>query len=1230
MSKASYRAMRRIDLGGHLSYLYETEEDHRAMLTSFLRWGLERDEKVMYVAKAHAAETILSYLRDDGVDVESCLARGQLVVLACGEACSREGAFDAERMIALLSDERERGLADGYPALRVTSEMACALGRLSGLERLTEYEARLDEFLRGSQCVLMCQYDRRHSDPAALLEMLRHHPIVAVGTEVYDNFYHIPPAELVGGDLPAVAPSRWLENLAVHNRAQEEIRQRAQTLAALHDTALDLVTRRALPELLRAIVARAVDLLGASAGGIHLYRPATDDLEFVLRYNLELDFTAPVLKRGEGLSGKVLETGRPIAVADYSQWHGRAAQYEEANLTAVVAVPIFWGDQWLGVLNLLDDAPRTFSGADITLLERFTPLAAAALEQRRLLEVERAHWRRAETLRQAGAAVTETLSLDERLERILEQLHRVVPYDSASVQLLRDGHLEIVGGRGFPQPESVIGLKFAVRGHGLNMSVIEGRKPVILPDARAAYRHFREPPHDRIRSWLGVPLIVRDEVIGMLTVDSVEAGYFSEEHARLITPFAHQAAVAIENARLYEEARQRVAELEALQRTSLKLTSSLDPSAVLDTVAESALSLVGASNCHIYLYDETRGALTFGTALWEDGSQEAAVQRPRCDGLTSTVAREGRAIVINDALHHRFYASPRARKWGLQAIAGFPLKRAERLLGVCTIAFLKPHTFTEAEIRILGLLADQAAVAIDNAHLFQETEHLRVFNEGIVQSVAEAILMEDAEGMLTFANPAAEELLGYTGEELARRHWSALVPEGERERLRGELANRPQAVMRRYETALLSKQGRLIPVIVSARPLFADGRFVGVLSAFTDITERKRLEERIRGQDRLAAVGQLAAGIAHDFNNILTSMIGFAQLVNVRADVPKSVKEDVQQIMEGGQRAADLIRQILDFSRKSLISPQPMDLCPFLQETVKFLQHTIPESIHVVLETGPEGYWVHADAAQIQRALTNLALNGRDAMPGGGELQFRLSRWVLKPGDPRPFPSMEPGEWITVSVSDTGVGIAPELLPHIYEPFFTTKTPGEGTGLGLAQVYGIVKQHGGFIDVETEVGKGTTFVIFLPPLAMPPEEAREEAVEAMGHGQGETILVVEDEAHVLGVSKAMLERLGYAVLTATTGLQALEVYGRHREEIALVLADMVMPQMGGVELFQKLRVQNPAVRLVVMTGYPLEEQSQQLLAQGIVDWIPKPLDLAGLAQVVGQALTSRHAQSSEN
>ncbi|MBN1484989.1 MAG: GAF domain-containing protein, partial [Chloroflexia bacterium] len=267
---------------------------------------------------------------------------------------------------------------------------------------------------------------------------------------------------------------------------------------------------------------------------------------------------------------------------NYNHWAGQSEKFSPASKPSCIAVPIHWAERPLGVLYLADELPRLFSSEDVTLLEQLAPLAGATLEQRRLLQQTRARWQEAETLRQAGAAVTEILSMDERLERILEQLGYVVPYDSASVQLMREDKLEIVGGRGFPEPQKIIGWQFPVPGDNPNTIVVQERRPVILRDARTAHTPFRESPHAHIRSWLGVPLIVHDRVIGLLSIDSVELNHFNQKHVRLVTPLADQIAVALENARLYDDLQQQMDEL---KRTQAQLVQSAKLAAVGELAA---------------------------------------------------------------------------------------------------------------------------------------------------------------------------------------------------------------------------------------------------------------------------------------------------------------------------------------------------------------------------------------------------------------------------------------------------------------------------------------------------------------------------------------------------------------------------------------------------------------------------------------------------------------------
>jgi len=264
-----------------------------------------------------------------------------------------------------------------------------------------------------------------------------------------------------------------------------------------------------------------------------------------------------------------------------------------------------------------------------------------------------------------------------------------------------------------------------------------------------------------------------------------------------------------------------------------------------------------------------------------------------------------------------------------------------------------------------------------------------------------------------------------------------------------------------------------------------EGTLSKVLISLVDITDRKRAEEaqqRLQQQERPAAVGQLAAGIAHDFNNLLTGIIGLAELTLITPGLPHQVRSDMKAIVQQGQRGAHLVRQVLDFSRKSISFQAPLDLIPFLREVSQLLQRTIPENIHLDLQIEPGKHVIYGDPTQIQQALTNLVVNARDAMLEGGKLSLRLGRLQIAPSEAAPLPDMPPGDWVVLTVSDTGSGIPPEVRSHLFEPFFTTKPVGQGVGLGLAQVYGIVKQHNGHIGVKTELGKGTTFTIYLPAL----------------------------------------------------------------------------------------------------------------------------------------------------
>jgi two-component system, cell cycle sensor histidine kinase and response regulator CckA len=407
---------------------------------------------------------------------------------------------------------------------------------------------------------------------------------------------------------------------------------------------------------------------------------------------------------------------------------------------------------------------------------------------------------------------------------------------------------------------------------------------------------------------------------------------------------------------------------------------------------------------------------------------------------------------------------------------------------------------------------------------------------------------------------------------------------------------------------------------LAARTIVQNDIVSGMVLVLKDVTEERKYEERMHSHARLASVGQLAAGIAHDFNNILTGIIGLADNLLTDYSLPAEEKQMVEQMLQSGLRASQLISQILDFSRKSISEITSFNLIPFFNDFLKFVRRTIPENIDISVECNHDELFVRADPSKLQQVLANLTLNASDAMPEGGSLKFTMSRMNIGDGDNSPIPEKLHGEWIVLEVADTGTGIQYEILPHIFEPFFTTKEVGKGTGLGLSQVYGIIKQHDGHIELKTEPGKGCSFKIYLPTSKPKTETASPVEQNNMPKGQSETILVVEDNETICNLVKRKLSKLNYNVITATNGLDALKIYEDRQDEIKLVITDLVMPGMGGLELSKNLMSKTPPVKIIAMTGYPLGSKRKDLTDAGIIECIQKPFSSRVLVQAISNAL----------
>jgi len=524
-------------------------------------------------------------------------------------------------------------------------------------------------------------------------------------------------------------------------------------------------------------------------------------------------------------------------------------------------------------------------------------------------------------------------------------------------------------------------------------------------------------------------------------------------------------------------------------------------------------------------------------------------------------------------------------------------------------------------------------------------ERERNFVSAVIDGAGALIMVLDREGRIVRFNPTCERTTGYSFDEVAGKCvWDLIQVPEVAEHVRAIFERvRADQVSSQYESEWLTKNGKKRLIAWSNTALVdGDGSVEYVISTGVDITDHHRLEEQMRHQDRLAALGQLAGGIAHDFNNILMNIILSSQMLLDEDGLPPDLAPDLEGIFEDAQEAAHLVEQILDFSRRSHFEAHPVDLQAFICKVADMLRRTMPENIGISFDVGQGECVVDADPTRLRQVLLNLAANARDAMPEGGELCIGLSRVELAPEGTPPLISPPPaggkegggppaggkegGQWICLSISDTGTGMPAEVKSHLFEPFFTTKPRGQGTGLGLAQVHGIVTQHGGDIRVETEIGRGTTFRIYLPCYELQEVEEveeipQEEALPLRSNGRKETILLVEDEEKLRRLARRALEGLGYRVLTAVNGRDALQVY-HSAEGVDLVLTDMVMPEMGGRDLMRELRKVNPHLKGLVITGYALEDDLRALREEGILEVVQKPFDIDVLGDVVRQVLDS--------
>ncbi len=655
----------------------------------------------------------------------------------------------------------------------------------------------------------------------------------------------------------------------------------------------------------------------------------------------------------------------------------------------------------------------------------------------------------------------------------------------------------------------------------------------------------------------------------------------------------------------------------AIYRISEAVASTASLQELLRMIHGIVGELMPARNFYVALIDEGAGQITF--PYFADEYDDDFGPRRLGRGLTEYVWRTGEPLLVSPEVEAALIRRREVELVGAPSIdwLGIPLKVAERTIGVIVAqSYSAGVRYGEEEKNILTFVSTQVALAIERKQAEEALRQSRDLLHAVIEGSQDAIFAKDREGRYLFMNSAAAEGLRKRVDEVIGRRDDELFPP--------EMAQRFVEVDRRIlDTGVAETDEDADALATGARTFLVTkgplrdhaGAVVGVFGVARDITERKLAEDQLRQAQKMEAVGRLAGGVAHDFNNLLTAMLGSTELLLHALAPGDPMREDAEEIKKAANRAAGLTRQLLAYSRRQVLQPESLDLNVVVTEMDRMLRRLIREDIELVTVRAPALGRVRADPGQIEQVIVNLVVNARDAMPRGGRLTIETANAELDQAFVRSHQGAVAGPYVMLAVSDTGTGIDPETKAHLFEPFFTTKGVGRGTGLGLATVYGIVKQSEGYIAVDTELGRGTTFRVYLPrPDDAAPAPVARVAAEPFPRGT-ETVLVVEDEPAVQSLCRRALENLGYQVLAAASGADALRVVERYGGTIHLLLSDIVMPGMSGRELAERLVARRPGIKVLFMSGYPGDVIAGGGVASGAA-FLAKPFTPENLARKV--------------
>ena len=1042
-----------------------------------------------------------------------------------------------------------------------------------------------------------------------------------------------------------------LERAATHDRA----RRYAADLAGLYRFSQQLAVESEEPRLLDAAASGAMSLLNAEVVAFFLASGDSDATSYRCsalhgsRENQESLRQFVVHLHEPGLLGEALRERRTQVAGTRAAGpdrHVLAKGWTESS-AIIVPLPPPGADLPLpGVMIIAFGAAKQIGLEESGLAEEIARQAAAGLRRARLIEKTRQQAAELRLLEQIGRTLSQRLSTAVALEQLVQNVNKVVAVKWASVFAFDpDSQSLRVRATTFTQPgANEINIPMTAR--SIVVSCLREGRTLHAPDM------FNDPRTNKelnikfqTASGVCVPLGPAGQRFGVLMVNNPTPGSFSADEIRRLEALAQLASAAIERARIYEESMQRADELILLNEVGHLLVENPALEQTLQRIAELVNRAFQASGTAFLLLNRRKDALV-GRGVSGLHSRKLRFARIplTVDDVTTRAYKLNQVQTVENSTDERLHPMVLKRLPTFSSGVAVPMSGAHGPAGVLVLWKDQPCRFKGRELQSLSAVARLAAAAVYREELGQALSASEERLQDIVDGLHVMIFSIDTRGMLLSFNAACERVSGRKRAEVLGQGMARVASEKPEERARINAF-----IQAAFQTGDSSSEltvnwgapdGSERKIKIRGSFLRgADGKVNGMVCLGMDVTEQALLEAQLMQAQKMESVGALAGGMAHDFNNLLGGILGQCSLAKAQNVSDPVLSGCVAKIEAAAQRGADLTSKLMAFARKSVLQPRAVDIAALIQECAELLSGSLPRSISIQTKIEPNLPPVHGDPTQLQQVLLNLCVNARDAMPGGGTLTIAAE----------PISTMASGTesvlmptGVQIEVADTGIGMSEYVLQHIFEPFFTTKEPGKGTGLGLSLVFGIVRSHGGQINVESKPGGGTKFTIRLPSLRprksrtttiSPGSSAEQSAVpessammKAVALGGSEPILLIDDDAMLRETTRALLERLGYKIRACSNGVDALKALDGGFVP-ALVLLDVVMPGLAGVPLLKEIRQRAPQAPVVLVSGYSTDQMVQAMLENGAFELVQKPFTMEALATAIRRALDSVKVKS---